>query len=127
MASDFVRWNERKVDPATGMDIAFLDGPHRNNPRRMYSQTGADWQMRVDFDRLRKDRLKKLQAEMKVDNLGALDLVLAPKHLARLDAVSRIELGFPHDFLGSAPMKQFVFGQTWDRLDLPARLVGVTP
>src|ERR1044072_38671 len=74
MASDFVRWDERKVDPATGMDIAFLDGPHRNNPRRLYSQTGADWQMRVDFDRLRKDRLKKLQAEMKVDNLGALVL-----------------------------------------------------
>ena len=74
MASDFVRWNERKVDPATGMDIAFLDGPHRNNPRRLYSQTGADWQMRVDFDRLRKERLKKLQAEMKVDNLGALIL-----------------------------------------------------
>ena len=64
MASDFVRWDERKVDPATGMDIAFLDGPHRNNPRRLYSQTGADWQMRVDFDRLRKERLKKLQAEM---------------------------------------------------------------
>ena len=62
-----------------------------------------------------------------VDNLGALDLVLAPEHLARLDAASRIELGFPHDFLGSAPMKQFVFGQTWDRLDLPATLAGVTP
>src|SRR6476646_913532 len=74
MASDFVRWNERKVDPATGMDIAFLDGPHRNNPRRLYSQTGADWQMRVDFDRLRKERLAKLQAEMKVDSLGALIL-----------------------------------------------------
>src|SRR5258705_454021 len=72
--ADFVRWNERKVDPATGMDISFLDGPHRNNPRRLYSQTGADWQMRVDMDRLRKDRLKKLQGEMKVDNLGALIL-----------------------------------------------------
>src|SRR5215475_6819059 len=30
--------------------------------------------MRVDFDRLRKERLVKLQAEMKVDNLGALIL-----------------------------------------------------
>jgi Xaa-Pro aminopeptidase len=30
--------------------------------------------MRVDFDRLRKERLAKLQAEMKVDNLGALIL-----------------------------------------------------
>jgi len=43
------------------MDISFLAKPHRNDPRRLYSQTGADWQQRVDFDRLRKDRLRKLQ------------------------------------------------------------------
>src|SRR5262249_32903921 len=74
MASDFVRWNERKVDSATGMDISFLDGPHRNNPRRLYSQTGADWQMRADFDRLRKDGWQTPQGEIRVDNLGALFL-----------------------------------------------------
>jgi len=56
------------------MDIAFLGKEHRNDPRRLYSQTGADWQMRVDFDRLRRQRLEKLQAEMKKDNLGALIL-----------------------------------------------------
>jgi len=32
------------------------------------------------------------------DNLGCLDLELSSDHLARLDAVSRIELGFPMDF-----------------------------
>jgi aryl-alcohol dehydrogenase-like predicted oxidoreductase len=33
------------------------------------------------------------------DSLGALALTLSPEHHARLDAVSAIELGFPHDFL----------------------------
>jgi aryl-alcohol dehydrogenase-like predicted oxidoreductase len=33
------------------------------------------------------------------DNIGALDVVLGADHLARLDAASPIDLGFPHDFL----------------------------
>jgi aryl-alcohol dehydrogenase-like predicted oxidoreductase len=35
------------------------------------------------------------------DNIGALDVVFDEAHLDRLDAASRIELGFPHDMLGS--------------------------
>ena len=56
------------------MDISFLGKPHEYDPRRLYSQTGADWQYRVDFDRLRKERLEKLRAEMKKADLGALVL-----------------------------------------------------
>jgi len=33
------------------------------------------------------------------DNLAAVDFQLSPEHVERLDQVSRIELGFPHDFL----------------------------
>ena len=33
------------------------------------------------------------------DNLGCLEFELAPEDVARLDAVSKIELGFPHEFL----------------------------
>jgi aryl-alcohol dehydrogenase-like predicted oxidoreductase len=33
------------------------------------------------------------------DNLGCLDFELEPEQRSRLDEVSRIELGFPHDFL----------------------------
>ena len=40
----------------------------------MYSQTGADWQQRVDFERLRKDRLQRLRDQMKARDLGALVL-----------------------------------------------------
>lgn len=35
------------------------------------------------------------------DNLGALDVTFNADQIARLDAVSRIEPGFPHDFLAS--------------------------
>jgi len=65
-----------KVDPtkSNGMDLTWLGKPHEHDPGRLYSQTGADWQYRVDYDRLRKERLAKLQAEMKADDLGALVL-----------------------------------------------------
>jgi aryl-alcohol dehydrogenase-like predicted oxidoreductase len=33
------------------------------------------------------------------DNLGCLEFELSPEDVARLDEVSAIELGFPHDFL----------------------------
>jgi len=56
------------------MDISFLGKPHEWDPRRLYSQTGADWQFRVDFDRLRKERLEKLRESMTKNNLGALVL-----------------------------------------------------
>jgi len=56
------------------MDTSFIGGPHEWDPRRVYSQTGADWQQRVDFDRLRRERLEKLQAEMMKDDIGALVL-----------------------------------------------------
>ncbi len=52
------------------------------------------------------------------DNLGALDVMLDGGQLARLDEASRIELGFPHDFLGrDGSAKQFVYGETLERLD----------
>jgi Xaa-Pro aminopeptidase len=41
------------------LDTSFIGKPHESDPRRVYSQTGADWQHRVDFDRLRKDRLQR--------------------------------------------------------------------
>jgi aryl-alcohol dehydrogenase-like predicted oxidoreductase len=36
------------------------------------------------------------------DSLGAVEVELTPSELARLDAASAIELGFPHDFPGRA-------------------------
>lgn len=44
------------------------------------------------------------------DNLGCLDIELGGEHRGTLDDASAIELGFPHDMLGSDRVRQFVFG-----------------
>jgi Xaa-Pro aminopeptidase len=62
------------ADNVSGMDLSFIGQPHEWDPRRLYSQTGADWQHRVDFDRLRRERLERLRAQMKADDVGALVL-----------------------------------------------------
>ncbi len=56
------------------IDTSFTGKPHQNEPHRLYSQTGADWQYRVDFDRLRIERLAKAREQMEKHDLGALVL-----------------------------------------------------
>jgi len=41
--------------------------------------------------------------------------MLGPDQLARLDAASKIDLGFPHDFLVRA--RSFIFGKTFPLID----------
>lgn len=50
------------------------------------------------------------------DNLGCLDHPLGAAQVARLDAVSRIELGFPHDFLASDEIRDITSGGTYGRI-----------
>ncbi len=57
------------------------------------------------------------KVEQLKDNLGALNIQLDAVHLARLEAVSHIELGFPHDFLASAEIRNIVYGGTGDQID----------
>jgi aryl-alcohol dehydrogenase-like predicted oxidoreductase len=51
------------------------------------------------------------------DNLACLDLRLDPAQVARLDAASRVELGFPHDFYGREMVNTLVYGGLRDRID----------
>lgn len=51
------------------------------------------------------------------DNLDCLNVTLGAEQLARLDAASRIDLGFPHDFLASGEIQNIVHGGTRDRID----------
>jgi aryl-alcohol dehydrogenase-like predicted oxidoreductase/uncharacterized glyoxalase superfamily protein PhnB len=45
------------------------------------------------------------------ENLASLQYELNDDQLGRLNSVSRIELGFPHDFLASRSVKDVIFGQ----------------
>ena len=51
------------------------------------------------------------------DNLASLDFDLSDEHLRRLDSVSQIELGSPHDFISNDFTKQVVHGETFPLLD----------
>lgn len=50
-------------------------------------------------------------------NLGALEVELTAEHLARLDAVTRVEPGFPHDFLADEATRDRVYGGIVGELD----------
>jgi aryl-alcohol dehydrogenase-like predicted oxidoreductase len=52
------------------------------------------------------------------DVLGSLDVELGPEQLARLDDVSRIELGFPYTLL-CGPAGQMVYGELEPNIELP--------
>lgn len=51
------------------------------------------------------------------ENLACLDYTLTEDHLKRLDEVSKVELGFPHDFLASDMIRNVLFGDTYPLID----------
>ena len=55
-----------------GMDLSWIKKPHEYEPRRLYSNTGADWQMRVNFDRMREERLQRALDKMEEFDIDAL-------------------------------------------------------
>jgi aryl-alcohol dehydrogenase-like predicted oxidoreductase len=51
------------------------------------------------------------------DNLASLTLRLDPSQVDRLDRVSAIELGFPHDFYGKDMVRRLVYAGHRDQID----------
>lgn len=52
------------------------------------------------------------------DNMAVLEWQLSAEQLGRLDAISQIELGFPHGFLDG---NRYIFGATFDKIDRERR------
>ena len=50
------------------------------------------------------------------DNIRSLDVVLSPEQLQRLNKVSAISLGFPHDFFAYDAVRSFVSAGMGDRI-----------
>ena len=51
------------------------------------------------------------------DNLGCLEFTLEEEHVQKLDEVSQIELGFPHDFIQRESTQKFAFGGLKNQID----------
>lgn len=51
------------------------------------------------------------------DNLGCLNVKLSDEHLSKLNEVSKIDLGFPHNFYNSTTIRDIMYGGTYDKID----------
>jgi len=58
----------------------------------------------------------KTEGQLK-DNLECLKFSLNDDQLNKLDEVSKVELGFPHEFLSSDSIKDIIFGGTQDKIE----------
>jgi hypothetical protein len=52
------------------------------------------------------------------DNLACLEFVLSDDQMQRLNEISKIELGFPQDFLNSEMIKDIIYGGTYSSMVL---------
>lgn len=51
------------------------------------------------------------------DNMACLDLELTPAQQKRLNDVSAVDMGFPHDFLSSDRIREMLSAGTFDQID----------
>ncbi|MFO8173453.1 MAG: aldo/keto reductase [Longimicrobiales bacterium] len=51
------------------------------------------------------------------DNLKVLDVTLSPQHLERLDESTRVDLGFPHEFLAREHIRNLTHAGCWEKID----------
>lgn len=51
------------------------------------------------------------------DNLKALDVTLSPQHMERLDEATRVDLGFPLEFLAREHIRNLTHAGCWDKID----------
>lgn len=51
------------------------------------------------------------------DNLKSVEVTLSPEQIQKLDNISQIELGFPHDFFKADMVRNFVYNGTFNRIN----------
>jgi aryl-alcohol dehydrogenase-like predicted oxidoreductase len=112
MSASFI--NERNISIATEVQAIAKD------LNRTPSQIALNWIRQQQH----KDKDKgviipiigaRTEAQIK-DNLDCLDFELTQDQLKRLDEKSKIQLGFPHDFISEAA-KLFLYGNTFSLID----------
>lgn len=106
--------------PERSLQIAHAVGELAQELGRSSSQVALAW-LRAQSPQiipiLGVRKLEQLQ-----DNLKCLELTLSDEQLKKLNQVSQIELGFPHDFLNSDSMNANSFNGMYDLIDHPHHL-----
>lgn len=107
------KWAEMSVTERN-LRIAEAAGSVARDTGKSASQVALAWVRQQPFGAIVPIVGARTAAQL-TDNLGCLNLVLGPSHLAALDAASMVDLGFPHDFLSRG--RQFIFGKTFPLID----------
>jgi aryl-alcohol dehydrogenase-like predicted oxidoreductase len=109
MSASFV--NERNISIAA--EVQAIAKEMSKTP----SQVALNWIRQRQKDKAVMIPIVGARTEVQVnDNLGCLDFELTSDQLKRLDEKSRIQLGFPHDFMSEAA-RIFLYGNTFSLTD----------
>jgi aryl-alcohol dehydrogenase-like predicted oxidoreductase len=109
MSASFV--NERNISIAT--EVQAIAKEITKTP----SQVALNWIRQRQKDKAVMIPIVGARTEVQVkDNLGCLDFELTSDQLKRLDEKSKIQLGFPHDFMSEAA-RVFLYGNTFSLID----------
>jgi len=109
MSASFV--NERNISIAT--EVQTIAKEISKTP----SQVALNWIRQQLKDKAVMIPIVGARTEVQVkDNLGCLDFELTRDQLKRLDEKSKIQLGFPHDFMSEAA-RIFLYGNTFSLID----------
>ncbi|MEW6721581.1 MAG: aldo/keto reductase [Thermodesulfobacteriota bacterium] len=107
------RWAELNVTERN-VRIADAAGAVAKEIGRSASQVALAWVRQQPYGPIVPILGARTLAQLK-DNLGCLDFTIGPEQLEALDAASRVEPGFPHDFLLRG--RPYVFGKTFPLID----------
>jgi aryl-alcohol dehydrogenase-like predicted oxidoreductase len=109
MSASFV--NERNISIAA--EVQAIAKEITKTP----SQVALNWIRQRQKDKAVMIPIVGARTEVQVkDNLGCLDFELTTDQLKRLDDKSKIQLGFPHDFMSEAA-RVFLYGNTFSLID----------
>ena len=109
MSASFV--NERNISIAA--EVQAIAKEMTKTP----SQVALNWIRQRQKDKAVMIPIVGARTEVQVnDNLGCLDFELTSDQLKRLDEKSKIQLGFPHDFMSEAA-RIFLYGNTFSLID----------
>jgi aryl-alcohol dehydrogenase-like predicted oxidoreductase len=113
VASNFVRRTERNTLIAA--EVSRLAAELGATP----AQVALNWLRRQGIFPLFGART----ADQVKENIASVDFELPDEHMRRLDDLSKIPLGFPHDFLASRMVREHMYGGMFDAIQsAPAAL-----
>jgi aryl-alcohol dehydrogenase-like predicted oxidoreductase len=104
--------SEDTSDRVKGIAAALLDLAAET--KRTPSQIAINWVRQSPY-RMIPILGARTEKQLK-ENLGCLDFELTTDQIDRLNAVSPIELGFPHSFLNSQHVRGLIFGKTFEQI-----------